>query len=451
MRRLLQSRGARKFRRSRMAMSAFWVILGYVAVAVLVWVCEAAAWMGGAEFDYEESAFGQFVTARTAQRVGPDSLPGVGGSANWERRSQQAEFWLERLERALDKEDAETAVAELHFAERRVKDGTLDELGEELDLGWELFDEMDELVDAVDESYDELDDFVDARTDAGIALDAPTEEGEPDHAALLAAVADGEELVEAKVDEILAHVDTLFPHPAGGAGFAYWLRTSLGTDRQGRSIAMRALYSVKTAMQVGVVTALISVIVGSILGAAAALYGGWIDHLVIWLYSTFSSVPNLVLLSVLSFMFSGSAVDGTMIPLYTAFCLTFWIGPCRVIRGEALKIKELEYVQAATAVGFGRFRILLRHVLPNTSHLIFINFSLLFIAAVKSEVILTFLGLGLKDGASWGIMISQSKAEVITGNFWQIGAATAFMFVLVLAFNVLTDALQDAFDPKHVS
>ena len=98
----------------------------------------------------------------------------------------------------------------------------------------------------------------------------------------------------------------------------------------------------------------------------------------------------------------------------------------------------------------GRGKILIRHILPNTAHLMFINFSLLFIGAIKSEVILSFLGLGVKSGPSWGIMINQSKPEVINGFFWQIGAATVFMFGLVLAFNIVSDAMQDAFDPKHM-
>ena len=164
----------------------------------------------------------------------------------------------------------------------------------------------------------------------------------------------------------------------------------------------------------------------------------------------FDQIPYLVLLAVLAMLFIGSPFEGTLIPLYVAFGLTYWIGPCRVIRGESMKIKELEYVQAATAIGFGRFYILLRHIIPNTSHLMFINFSLLLIAAIKGEVILTFLGLGLKQGASWGIMIRDSAQQVVNDNFWQIGAATFFMFLLVLAFNIFTDALQDAFDPKHV-
>ncbi|GAB5495194.1 MAG: hypothetical protein Phyf2KO_02740 [Phycisphaerales bacterium] len=250
-------------------------------------------------------------------------------------------------------------------------------------------------------------------------------------------------------------VERLYPEPSGFDGFAFNFRQMLGTDRQGRSILIRSLYSAKIAIQVGVVVGFTAVLFGSILGAAAAFFGGWVDHVVAWLYSTFSSIPQLVLLAVLSFMFLSDALAGFrgLPSLYFAFAMTYWIGPCRVIRGEAMKIKELEYVQAATAIGFGRFYILMRHILPNTLHLMFINFSLLFIGAIKGEVILTFLGLGLPlgSGASWGIMISQAKAEVITGFFWQIGAATFFMFVLVLAFNIVSDALQDAFDPKHVN
>lgn len=258
----------------------------------------------------------------------------------------------------------------------------------------------------------------------------------------------------ADINSVVADIEPVFnelyPMPDGIKGFLYKTRLLLGTDRQGRSIFIRAIYSAKVAIQVGVIVSIIAVGFGSLLGAAAGYLGGFIDHGVIWLYSTFSSIPYLVLLVVLAFMFTGSVFEGTLIPLYTAFCLTFWIGPCRVTRGEALKLRSLDYVQAANALGASKMRILLKHIIPNTVHLMFINTSLLFIGAIKGEVVLTFLGLGLKEGASWGIMINQSKSEVVAGSFWQIGAATFFMFVLVLAFNVLTDALQDAFDPKHV-
>ncbi len=256
--------------------------------------------------------------------------------------------------------------------------------------------------------------------------------------------------VNAKLADIEPILAELYPMPAGINGIIYKFRIMLGTDQQGRSIMLRALYSAKIAIQVGLIVSFCAVLFGSIVGAAAGYFGGMIDHLVIWLYSTFSSIPYLVLLVVLSFMFTGSPLEKTLIPLYVAFSLTFWIGPCRVTRGEALKLKSLDYVQAAQALGASKARILLKHIIPNTSHLMFINSSLLFIGAIKGEVVLTFLGLGLKEGVSWGTMISQSKPEVVSGFFWQIGAATFFMFVLVLAFNILTDALQDAFDPKHV-
>jgi len=268
-----------------------------------------------------------------------------------------------------------------------------------------------------------------------------------------AAIDEADPVIEAAIaralDELEAVVYGLYPLPEGINGLIYRIRAMLGTDEQGRSILVRAVYSAKIAIQVGVVVSVIAVFFGSIIGAAAGFFGGITDHIVIWLYSTFSSIPYLVLLVVLAFMFTGSVFEGTLIPLYAAFSLTFWIAPCRVIRGEALKLRSLDYVQAAQALGASRWRILSRHILPNTSHLIFINMSLLFIGAIKGEVVLTFLGLGLKEGASWGIMINQSQPEVVTGFFWQIGAATFFMFVLVLAFNVFTDALQDAFDPKH--
>jgi ABC-type dipeptide/oligopeptide/nickel transport system permease subunit len=256
--------------------------------------------------------------------------------------------------------------------------------------------------------------------------------------------------IDSKLDELEPLIGELMPVPQGVEGFLYRLRLLLGTDRQGRSIFIRAVYSAKVAIQVGVIVSVFAVGFGSLLGAAAGYFGGVVDHAVIWLYSTFSSIPDLVLLIVLAFLFRGSEIERTLIPLYVAFAMTYWIGPCRVTRGEALKLKQLDFVQAANALGAGNGRILVRHILPNTAHLVFINLSLLFIAAIKGEVVLTYLGLGLKEGASWGIMVDQSQPEVVSGFFWQIGAATFFMFVLVLAFNVLTDALQDAFDPKHV-
>jgi len=221
-----------------------------------------------------------------------------------------------------------------------------------------------------------------------------------------------------------------------------WL-TWLGTDRQGRSIVVRMLYSAKIAFQIGVVSSLIGVVVGALLGGIAGYFGKWIDAIIVWLYSTLQSIPYLLLLIAIAY-----AMGKGKFAVYVAFGSTFWIGPCRVVRGEVLKLRESEYVQAARAMGYGHFRILMRHILPNTMHLVLVNFALLFVGAIKSEVILSYLGLGVQGEPSWGIMINQARAELINGFYWQIGAATVAMFGLVLSFNIFADALQDALDPK---
>jgi peptide/nickel transport system permease protein len=390
LRKLLRQRGVRKLLRDRMAVVAMVVIGVYLLIA------------GGV-------LGGMITKEETFERVGVANLPGAWGSLRPEQRLENALYLLETIEGALDSRDPEEALREVRFAERTVAPLDPDELGERLEAAFEVYDELEELSD-LDEQPDAL----------------PT---------------------LARLEEM---TDELYVTPGGLEGLKFRARRFLGTDRQGRSISVRAVYSIKVAVQIGVVAALISVLIGTLLGGAAAYFGGWVDHLVVWLYSTFSSIPWIVLLTVLAAMFLGSQWDGTLIPVYAAFCMSFWIGPCRVIRGEVMKLKQLEYVQAATAIGFGRMRILLKHVIPNTAHLMFINFSLLFIGAVKAEVILSFLNLGVKHEPSWGVMISQAKQEVVSGFFWQIGAATGFMVVLVLAFNVLSDALQDAFDPKHV-
>jgi len=219
-------------------------------------------------------------------------------------------------------------------------------------------------------------------------------------------------------------------------------KTWLGTDRQGRSILLRTLFSAKIAIKVGFVSAALGVFIGTVIGGIAGYFGRRVDDLVVWLYSTVQSIPSLLLLMLIASIWEG------LTGIYIAFGATFWIGPCRVVRGEVMKLRETEYVQSAHAMGYGRWRVLLRHILPNTMHLALVNFALLFVGAIKSEVILSYLGLGVVGEPSWGIMINQAKTELVNGFFWQIGTATASMFGLVLCFNVFSDALQDALDPK---
>ena len=403
-RRWLNSRAARKFIRHRSAVAALAIICAYLLVALMVG-------MGGITMD------------ETLARIAPGNLPGLFGNPRPERRVENCATLLEQVEKAIkSREEPQTALKEIRYGQLRVADRPIEQLSRIVESGWSIYDE---LVESEDLNEDP---------------------------ALLPRIVE----LEGTTDQLLA------PLTSGQAAVRNF-RLLLGTDRQGRSIMTRGVYSIKVAIQIGMVTAFISVSIGSLLGASAAYFGGWVDAVVIWLYTTLASIPYLVLLVVLAYAFGGAVlrfqllgrdvsvdVGNTLIPVYVALCATFWIGPCRVIRGETLKIKQLEYVQAATATGFSRVYILVKHILPNAAHLMLINFSLLFIGAVKSEVILSFLGLGVKKGPSWGIMISHSAQEVVNGFFWQIGAATGFMLVLVLAFNILTDALQDVFDPKHL-
>ena len=240
---------------------------------------------------------------------------------------------------------------------------------------------------------------------------------------------------------IATEVDTRVGEKFMSPNFTAWL----GTDRLGRDILSRVIYANKIAFVVGLVTATLSVLLGTVLGAVSGFFGGWVDAFVVWLYSTVESIPYLLLLIAISYI-TGTGLSG----VYLAFVLTFWVAPCRVIRGEVLKLKEADFVIAARAMGYGPLRILFRHVVPNTVHLSLVNFTLIFVAAIKSEVILSYLGLGVQGEPSWGTMIDQARAELVNGFFWQIGGATVAMFILVLAFNIAADTLQRALDPKDV-
>jgi peptide/nickel transport system permease protein len=137
--------------------------------------------------------------------------------------------------------------------------------------------------------------------------------------------------------------------------------------------------------------------------------------------------------------------------MHIAMIATFWSSTCRIVRGEVIKIRGLEFIQAAKAVGVGPLTIIRRHVMPNTFHILLVQATIAFVGAIKSEVILTFLGLGIKDGVSWGTMLSESTNDVLRGHFGNFLGASGFLFVLVIAFNMFADALQDALDPKKVS
>lgn len=420
LKRLKSSRGVGKFRRNRLAVCALAVIAIYVLIGGWVALGDLAPGKLGISYTQVE------------QPIWPTPINGFGIPTTNERRVEATRIITREIKRAVRNGEG---FADIRFGQLHLRPDTAqsdDEIAR-----------LEALVETSEDLYDQLSEFED--------LDSPPAtqlvDGKPDPDAVD---------IRATINRLEATVHEMFQPLSSWQSIKQAMLLSLGTDRQGRSVFLRAIFSIKVALQVGIVVAIISVLIGTLLGAAAAYFGSWVDHTVVWLYSTLSSMPELILLAVLVYAFSGSMFDKVsnpwlaLVPVYAAMCMEFWIGPCRVIRGETLKLKELEYVQAATAIGFSRFYILLKHVIPNTVHLMFINFSLLFIAAIKFEVVLSFLGLGVKVGPSWGRMIQESTQEVINGIFWQIGAATAFMFVLVLAFNIVSDALQDAFDPKHV-
>lgn len=216
-----------------------------------------------------------------------------------------------------------------------------------------------------------------------------------------------------------------------------------GTDIFGRDVLAKVIRGTQIAMSVGLVTSLIAIPIGVILGALAGYFGGWVDDFITWLYTTFSSIPNIMLLISIT-MILGKGIFA----VYIALGATSWVTLCRLIRGEVMKHKEREYVQAAGAIGGGHFRKLFLHILPNVTHIVIINTSLQFQFAIKSEVILSYLGLGVQGEPSWGTMIDDAKLELSRGVWWQLAGATTAMFLVVLAFNLLGDALRDSLDPK---
>lgn len=232
------------------------------------------------------------------------------------------------------------------------------------------------------------------------------------------------------------HMESTYQAPSA----AHWF----GTDVLGRDVLARAIHGAKVALLVGFFSATLATLIGLLLGAIAGFFGGWVDDLVVWLYTTIESIPYILLLSAFAFSL-GQGISN----LFIALGITGWVKLCRLTRGEFLRHKNRDYVAAAQALGSSSFSQIFRHILPNVLHLAYIQYSLTFIFAIKVEVILSFLGLGVEPGTpSWGIMINDAKAELTNGVWWNLTAATLFMFFLVLSVNIFTDNLRKALDPK---
>lgn len=219
----------------------------------------------------------------------------------------------------------------------------------------------------------------------------------------------------------------------------------MGLDIFGRSVVLKTIQGSYTAMYVGLVSSLIAIPIGVVVGALSGYFGGWVDDMLTWISTTLTNIPEFLLLIAVAF-----ALGKGTTTVCIALGVTSWVGIARLIRAEFMKHKNREYVLAAQALGGGHMRRMIKHIFPNVLHIVIIGFSLRFVTGIKSEVILTYLGLGAEIGerSSWGLMIADATGELIQGVWWGLAAATAAMFPIVLAFSLFADALRDAIDPK---
>ena len=222
-------------------------------------------------------------------------------------------------------------------------------------------------------------------------------------------------------------------------GATHWL----GTDGLGRDVGQRLVQGARIAFRVGVVTSMIAIPIGLILGCLAGYFGGRTDDFIVWLYSTFASIPGLLFILAIA-MVVGKGLTG----VYLGIGLTTWVGICRLIRAEVMKQKERTYIVAARALGFSHRRILVNHIVPNVFHVVIVAFTLRFPAAIGTEVFMSFLGIGVQGEPSWGLMINSARFRLWQGVWWEMTFVTLAVFVVVVAFNILGDALRDALDPK---
>lgn len=229
----------------------------------------------------------------------------------------------------------------------------------------------------------------------------------------------------------------------GGAALDHPRRHLLGTDILGRDVLHLTMKGARVALIVGGLTTLIIIPLALLFGVTAGYLGGRLDDAVFFLISTLAAMPGLLLLIALIMVLGHGTVQ-----VCIALGVTGWVGFCRVVRGETFKLRELDYVQAARSLGVPEARIVLRHVLPNLSHLVVITFVLTFSGLVLSEAILSWLGIGI--AGSWGQMIDQARDELSRDPvvWWNLAAASAALFGLILAVNQVGDAVRDVLDPR---
>ena len=238
----------------------------------------------------------------------------------------------------------------------------------------------------------------------------------------------------------------------------------LGTDRTGNDVLLQAVKSVRTAFVIGTLATLATLPFAVAFGVAAGYFKGWVDEVIQYVYTTLSSVPNVLLIAACVLMLQvfidkhpeyfetgAERSDLRIFMLCVILGLTGWASLCRLLRAETMKLRELEYVQAATAFGVGHVRIMARHILPNLMHLVLITTVLEFSGLILYEAVLSYVGVGVDPTMnSFGGMINLARSEMSRDNvvWWSFAAAFSFMVTLVLAANLFADGVRDAFDPR---
>jgi peptide/nickel transport system permease protein len=238
----------------------------------------------------------------------------------------------------------------------------------------------------------------------------------------------------------------------------------LGTSKIGQSVLYLSLKSIRTSLVIGTLTTLVLMPFAVLLGIAAGYFKGWVDDLIQYVYTTIESIPSVLLIAagVLLiqvymetrpglFETSAQRADFRLLMLCVILGLANWTGLCRLLRGEALKLRELEYVQAAHAFGVSHWRIIVRHLAPNMLHIVLISAVMGFSGLVLAEAVLSYVGVGVDPSMiSFGTMINDARLEMAREPmvWWSLAAAFGFMLALVLAANLFADAVRDAFDPR---